>query len=45
MDSLNLHSRLLLTDCGSVTKLTRGLTYGWFFEQTPPPYNLNIYNF
>ena len=31
-----------LIDCGSATRRTMGLPFGFFFEGGPPPFNLNF---
>jgi len=33
-----------LIDCGSVTRITRGLPIGFFFEGAPPPFQWTIYH-
>jgi hypothetical protein len=33
-----------MIDCGSVTRQTRGLTIGFFYEGAPPPFQWTIYH-
>lgn len=35
---------LWMINCGSVTRRTRGLPFGFFLEGAPPPFNLTIYH-
>ncbi len=36
--------QLSMIDCGSVTRQTRGLPIGFFFEGAPPPFQWTIYH-
>jgi len=35
---------LLLIDCGSATRQTKGLPVGFFLEGAPPPFYLTIFS-
>jgi hypothetical protein len=43
MDKIGIRPRLTLTDCGSASTRTRGLSFGFFLEAAPAPFNWTIY--